>query len=146
VPFSPDRFQRLCDLKGVKQTMLAELTGLSQPKISDCNRGIRVTVETLELLATALDCTTDFLLGRHPASVDESDDLFRAVVSRMAFDVFDARLNVSVDHKARCRRVLGHPRAPISADAWLTLAEQIQLAIGPADGGAGLHVVHGNRS
>jgi transcriptional regulator with XRE-family HTH domain len=131
VPFSPQRFQRLCELKSVKQLALAQRIGVSQSQISDCNRGIGPTIDLLERLATGLDSTTDFLLGRGSSLIDSSDDFFRTVVSRMAYDVWEAGLSVSDDERRRCNRVLGHPAAPITAHAWAILSEQIRLAIGP---------------
>ena len=131
MPFSPTRFKRLCDLKGVTQTALAARINVAQSQISECLRGIGPSVDLLEKLATGLDCTTDFLLARGSPAVDESNDLFRAVTSRMAYDVFAGRLNVTTEQRRRCSRVLGHPDAPITADAWAILAAHIDLALGP---------------
>lgn len=130
MPFAPELFQRLCDLKGIKQKSLAARIEASQSQISDCNRGIGPTIELLEKLATGLDSTTDFLLGR-VMSADASEDSFRAAVSRMAYDVWAARIKVNTDQRRQCSRVLGHPVAPVTADAWAILSEQIGLAMGP---------------
>jgi transcriptional regulator with XRE-family HTH domain len=144
MPFHLQRFKRLRSIKSVRQMTLADLAQVAQSQISDCERGIGPTLDLLEKLATALDCTTDFLLGRTFVGVDNDDEAFREAVCRMAFDAFAERLNVPVDHKDRCRRVLQHHTAPITADAWAVLSEQIEMAIGPGNGD--LRMVRGANS
>ena len=141
MPFSASRFNRLMDLKGVKQQQLAGLADVAQSQVSDCKKGVCRTNELTESLAHALDCTPDFLLGWSFPGVDDDDALFRSAVSRMAYDVFAARINVSLEQKEQCGRVLAHNLSPLTADAWAILAEQIKLAIGPTNGGAALHIV-----
>jgi transcriptional regulator with XRE-family HTH domain len=143
MPFDLQRFKRLRQIKNIKQQGLAGLAGVAQSQISECERGTGPTVELLERLATALDCTTDFLLSRSFVGTDSDDSSFRAAVSRMAFDVFAARLNVGIEQKERCRRVLAHSATPLTADCWAILSEQIDLAIGPTNGGTALHVLRG---
>ena len=140
MPFSPTRFNRLLDIKQVTQQRLAAIAAVAQSQISDCTRGTCRTNELTEKLAVALDCTPDFLLGWSFPEVDDDDELFRAAVSRMALDAFEKR-DVSDDQKSRCRKVLRHRAAPVTADAWAILSEQIELAIGPTNGGTVLHVV-----
>jgi transcriptional regulator with XRE-family HTH domain len=143
MPFDLQRFKRLRESKNIKQKALAGLAGVAQSQISECERGTGPTVELLDRLATALDCTTDFLLGRSFVGVDADDHSFLAAVSRMAFDVFAARMKVGNEQKERCRRVLAHSAAPLTADGWATLSAQIDLAIGPTNGGTALHVLRG---
>ena len=140
MPWDAVRFARLRKLKGVTQADLGRLAGISQTRMSECEAGQDPTVPVLEKFADTLECTTEFLLHRTFKNAETSDQLFRAAVSRMAFDVFDALPNIHDDHKTRCRRVVGHIAAPITAGGWVILAEQIELAIGPT-GGGGLHVV-----
>ena len=111
--------------------------------MSEFEAGQDPTLPVLEKFADMLECTTEFLLHRSFQNADDSDELFRAATSRMAFDVFDADRDVKDDHKIRCRRVVGHAAAPITAQGWGILAEQIELAIGPTNGGTSLHVVRG---
>ena len=128
MPFDPDRLKSLRRLKRLTQKELADqATGITQSQICDCEKKGTHRTDIVERLADALDCTTDFLLGRGVV-VD-----FHATASRMAFDVFAARLDVSEIARARCRRVLGHSRAPVTVPGWVALAEQIELAIGPSD-------------
>src|SRR5688572_15746078 len=131
MPFSGDRFNRLLDLKGITQQEVAAAAEIAQSQVSDCKKGICRTTELTEKLARTLDCTPDFLLGWSFAGVDDDEDAFRAAVSRMAFDAFNARIDIAVEYKDRCRRVLIHKAAPITAEGWAILAEQVKLAIGP---------------
>ncbi len=50
----------------LSQESLGRLVGKDGQYISKLERGIRqnITTDTLEQLATALDCSTDYLLGR----------------------------------------------------------------------------------
>jgi len=82
-------------------------------------------------VADTLDCTTDFLFRRGPFAATDDSDALRNAASAMAFEVFERRINVSARDKARCRRLLGHVGAPLTADAWQILAEMITLAIDP---------------
>jgi transcriptional regulator with XRE-family HTH domain len=142
MPLDTSRLSRLRKLKNnMKQTDLARAAGVTQTHISECEAGKEPSVAVLEKIADALDCTTDFLLHRSFLNVDDDDDTFRAAASQMAFDVFAIRINVDADQKERCRRVLTHSAAPVTADGWAVLSEQIQLAIGPTNGG--LQVLRG---
>ncbi len=84
------------------------------------------TLSQLDEIATLFDCTTDFLLGRTWNGVKD----IRVAASAMSYDVFE--LTASPERRERCRRVLGHPAAPVTAAAWRDLAEQIDLAVGPS--------------
>lgn len=131
MPFEPKRLAGLRDLRHWKQTDLAKVSGLSQTRISAVESGTAPKVEQLEALANALDCTTDFLLGR-----SYKDESLRVAASEMAFGVFVERLSTPGDQRARCRRVLGHIAAPVTAEGWTHLAEQIERAMGPTGGGS----------
>ena len=135
------RFVRLRKLKGIRQTDLARFARVSQTRLSECEAGQDPSVPVLEKFADMLECTTDFLLRRSFPTADDSEELFRASASRMAFDVYDRRRNVNDDDRMRCRRVVDHFAAPITADGWAILAEQIKLAIGPMNDGSGLRLV-----
>jgi transcriptional regulator with XRE-family HTH domain len=139
MPFNLDRLKRLREIKQLNQKSLAAAAGVTQSQISDCERGIGPGIELLEKLATALDCTTDFLLGRS-YDVDDNDQM-RDAVSRMAFDVFCRRPGLSSLEMERCRRVLGHSSAPVTAHAWVILSQHIELALGPSPTGTSMRVV-----
>jgi transcriptional regulator with XRE-family HTH domain len=139
VPFDPERLRRVRELKKLKQTDLAKGVGATQTRISECEKDGLPSLELLEKFANALDCTTDFLLGR--VFVGESADALGSVVSQLAFDVFAARLSTSKTQRDRCRRVLSHRAAPLTADGWAVLAEQIELAVGPPSDASGFRVV-----
>jgi transcriptional regulator with XRE-family HTH domain len=144
VPLDFHRLGRLRKVKNnMKQADLARAAGVTQTHVSMCESGEEVpSVELLEKFAVALDCTPDFLLHWSFLGVDEDDDAFRAAVSSMAFDAFAERINVGTDQKDRCRKVLRHPIAPLTADGWAILSEQIDLAIGLPPSGD-LRLVHG---
>ena len=134
MPFSAPRFNRLMALKNVTQTQLADTADMAQSQVSDCKKGICRTTDLTEAIAKALDCTPDFLLGWSFPGVDDDDALFRAAVASMAFDAF-AKRDIGADQKDRCRKVLRHALAPLTADGWATLSEQIDLAIGSPPSG-----------
>lgn len=125
-------------LKGVrKQHALAKLVGVSQPTICDMLKGNRGETPIFLKVADALDCEADFLYvrGRYAGHVDlaEGSADLREVASAMAFIFF--RNTATEEHLNWCRRVLGHPAAPITAIGWRHLAEQIDRAIGPRGDG-----------
>ena len=143
MPLDGRRMARLRKLKGnLKQADLARAVGATQTHVSDCEGGKEPSVQLLEKIADAMDCTTDFLLHRSFVGVDDDEELFRAAVSRMAFDVF-ASDKLTDEQRDRCRKVIRHRAAPLTADDWRILSEQIDLAIGQTNGGSALHVVHG---
>lgn len=146
MPWDAARFVRLRKLKQIKQTELATFAGVTQTRISECQAGQEPSVSVLEKFADRLECTTEFLLHRSFRRAEESDELFRAAASRMAFEVFTARSTLRDEERERCRRVVGHFAAPLTADGWAILAEQIGLAIGPTKGGgAELRSIHGGK-
>lgn len=58
------RLQRLRREKGITQAEMAELLGVSQPIVSDYERGeLRLHGELIVKLAELLDCSADELLG-----------------------------------------------------------------------------------
>src|SRR5579871_1673973 len=121
MPFSSNRFNRIVDLKGIKQLDLGKKAGIAQSQVSECKAGICRTNETTEKLARALDCTPDFLLGWSFPGCEDDDEKFRAAVSHMAYDAFATR-DFPDDQKERCRKVLNHRAAPITADGWQILS------------------------
>ena len=125
MPFRSDRLQDLRKAKGWSKDDLAERAGLSRPMITKTeNSKNSPRSEALDKLAQALDCTTDYLLGRGPDyNTPES------ATAHMAFEV--VRSSLTDEQCERCRRVLHHPNAPRTAEAWLDFAEKLALAIGP---------------
>jgi hypothetical protein len=128
---------RLRALRLVKNLDQSRLPGLTQNQVSNCEKHGTDSIRLLILLATALDCTEGFLLGKSYPNlrVDVAGDV-RMAASRMAFDVFRDRHSTTEIDSQRCARVLGHPTAPITADGWAALAEQIALAVTPPEGGS----------
>jgi transcriptional regulator with XRE-family HTH domain len=61
-----DRIRQSREHLGLSQESLGRLVGKDTFYISKLERGVRtnITTETLEQLATALGCSTDYLLGR----------------------------------------------------------------------------------
>ena len=62
-----ERIQRLRGRRNWSQADLAELSGVKQSLLSRIERGSRPnpTADVLRKLATALGCTTDYLIGMH---------------------------------------------------------------------------------
>lgn len=143
MPFSASRFNRLLALKEITQQQLADAVHVAQSQISDCRKGICRTNELTERIAQALDCTPDFLLGWSFKEIGDDEPLFRSAVAQMAYAAFAARINLSVEKRDWCRRVLHHTKAPLTADAWAILAEQIELAVNPTPPGD-LRIVRGS--
>ncbi len=68
------RLARLRKERGVTQAELARLLGVSQPMISDYERGaLRLHGELILELTAILDVSADELLGRHPDAPPERD-------------------------------------------------------------------------
>src|SRR6266550_2273605 len=125
------RLKSLREMKGLRrQQALADLVGVPQSHICDLEKGKLRNEEIFLRVADELDCTTDFLFRRGPFKNADTPELLRAAGSRMAFDSFVERLNVTALEKERCRRVLGHPYAPVTADGWNAFAEMVALAVG----------------
>jgi transcriptional regulator with XRE-family HTH domain len=135
---------RIRKLKGLSQDVVGERCGgLRQPAVSKwLAPGARSddTPPFLERLATALECRTDYLLGRCLQHLEE-----REAVSLMALEVFEADIAISAEWKARCRRVVGHAHAPVTKDGWIALAQQVDLAVG-TDGPTPIRRVASDRS
>jgi transcriptional regulator with XRE-family HTH domain len=144
--FDGARLKALRELKGIhSQQALADLVGLppgKQPYICDLEKG-RIRNQDLFLkVADALDCETDFLYARgrfKNIDLREGSIQLREAASEMAF-VFFVEREIDERWRIRCRRVRGHKAAPITADAWCDLAEQMDLACG-TNGGSHLKAV-----
>ncbi|SRR5258705_5857058 len=83
-----------------------------------------------------MDCEIDFLYARgrfEKIDLSEGSIQPREAASEMAFVFFVGR-EIDAGRRNRCRRVRGHKAAPITADAWCDLAEQIEIACGPSGG------------
>ena len=145
MPFDPQLLKRLRIAKGWTQSDLAKASGLKQPQVSECESGaVAPPVDVIEKLAQGLDCTPDFLLGWVRVTVADDDDL-KSLASQMAYEAFARRLTTTHDQKARCSKVVGHRAAPLTADLWAILAEQLDLAFGPPNGGKKLHAINGGK-
>jgi transcriptional regulator with XRE-family HTH domain len=126
VPFRPDRLKNLRDAKGWSQEYLGDRAGLSHSLITKTENGKNSPrSEALDKLAQALDCTTDYLLGRGP---DHKTPALAA--SQMALEV--GRSSLTDEQYERCCRVSRHPDAPKTAKAWVSFAEMCELAVGPS--------------
>ena len=70
-----ERIQRLRGRRNWSQADLAELSGVKQSLLSRIERGSRPnpTADVLRKLATALGCTTDYLIGMHEDKDSESE-------------------------------------------------------------------------
>lgn len=136
MPFRPDRLKALREAKEQSQEQLGKLAGLSHSVIAKSENGRTLPGSTvLDKLASALDCTIDYLHGRgynneHPA----------VAAAQMAFDVF-ATKGINHELLEKCRRALGHPDAPKTAAAWRSFAEMIELTIGPTSSTNSLELV-----
>src|SRR5438067_11118425 len=134
MPFQPSRLKDLREAKGWSQEQLAKRAGLSQAQIAKTESGTSSPrSEALDKLAEALDCSIDYLHGR--GRTYESPALAAA---QMAFEAFIAKQTLNDDQRERCRRVLRHPNAPKTMQAWTSFAEQVELALGPPVGALSL--------
>jgi transcriptional regulator with XRE-family HTH domain len=141
VSYDPNRIVALRELRHWSQRDLADAAGLPQSRISEFESGTKPTrVEHVEALATTLDCTVGFLLGLEYKRV--RSDQIRSIATEMAYTVFCDRDATTELQRKRCRRVLGHAAAPVTADAWTALAEQIDRAVSPERGDRKLRVVN----
>lgn len=133
------RLRALRELKGIRsQQALADLVDESQSHICDLENGKLRNHDVFLKVANALDCETDFLHARgRYKTVDLRTDSgnLRAAASEMAFVFFVADC-ANEEWIARCRKVLGHKAAPITSEAWLHLAEQIERAVGSSPSGS----------
>lgn len=124
MPFRHDRLAALRQAKSLSQPELAAQAGISQSIIAKSERGSNLPgAEVLDKLAQALECTTDYLLGRGPDYATPS-----AAAAHMSFDVFSAQQDLTDEQRERCRRVLQHADAPKTAYAWRSFAEMLELA------------------
>lgn len=128
LPFMPTRLKELREVKELSQEKLAEISGVSQSVITKAEQGRSVpNGEMLERLASALDCTIDYLFSRS----DEFSSVRGAAVS-MSFAIFARARTVSPEQVDRCRRVLDHESAPKTSAAWKALAEMMEMSLGPS--------------
>lgn len=146
------RLKALRILKGLGgQQAFAAAIGVAQSHVSDLEQGKLRNQAVFVKVADLLDCTTDFLFRRGPYKRADSARRFREAACRMAFDVFAERLGTSDPGKRerwlnRCARVIGHKAAPITADGWNDLAEQLDLVMGKGEPKPGLKVVTRDRA
>lgn len=127
MPFRPDRLKDLREAKGLSQEQLGKQAGLSHSLIAKSESGKNLPrSDALDKLAGALDCTIDYLHERGPNYESPA-----VAAAHMAFDVFKAQQDLTDEQRERCRRALRHSDAPKTAQAWRSLAEMIELAIGP---------------
>ena len=132
MPFRPQCLKELREAKGWCQEELCTRAGLSQSVITKSERGKNSPgSNVLAKMAEALDCTTDYLVGRGP---DYGNAEMAA--AQMAFDVFVLRTRLTDQQQERCRRALEHTNAPRTADAWRSFAEMVELAIGQSQMGS----------
>lgn len=125
MPFRPDRLKALREAKDLSQEQLGELAGLHHSVITKSEKGKNLPrSEALDKLATALDCTMDYLHGRGRQYESPA-----VAAAHMAFDVFVAQDRVTEEQSEQCRRVLAHPDAPKTASKWRSLAEMLGLAL-----------------
>lgn len=119
------------------QEQLGERAGLSHSAIAKNENGrTSPTSKALDKLAEALDCTTDYLLGR-----GHDYESPTVAAARMAFDVFITRQVLTDEQRERCRRALQHADAPKTAQGWRSFAEMLNLAMGPASSTPSLALV-----
>ena len=132
VPFRPERLKNLRIAKGWSQEQLGDRAGLSHSLITKTENGKNSPrSDALEKLAQALDCTTDYLLGRGADYKTAA-----AAAAEMSFEV--AHSSLTDEQREKCRRVLYHSHAPKTAEAWLSFAEMLGLATGPSVGSLAL--------
>jgi transcriptional regulator with XRE-family HTH domain len=138
MPFNASRLIDLREVKGLSQGELAICAGLSQSMVAKIERGKSApTGEVLDKLATALDCTMDYLYGRG----DEYESAPKAAV-QMAYQVYASSADATEAARERCRRAIAHADAPKTARLWHSLAQMIDMAIGPVPSNpAGLTVL-----
>lgn len=127
MPFRPDRLKALRESKGLSQEQLGKRAGLNHSVVAKSeNAKNSPRSEGLEKLAQALDCTIDYLHGRGPEYGSPT-----IAAGHMAFDIFVVQDALTEEQRERCRRVLKHPDAPKTVEAWRSFLEMIEIAIGP---------------
>jgi hypothetical protein len=72
-----------------------------------------------------------------PTIMDERLSTWRLMRSIAIFDAFNRDIRYSAERNGQCRRVIAHHKAPRTADAWRTLSEMIDLALGPSTSSSG---------
>ena len=137
--FDRHLFKKLRKLKNLTQPELANRAGVRQSQVSECESKGTESGELVAKLADALDCWMDYLYRRRLVRTP-----IRKAASIMAFDFFEEK--ATVEQRARCRRVIGHKAAPITAEDWALLAELINLAVPPPDNGSTKLRVVGGKS
>ncbi len=128
MPLRPERFKALREAKNLSQEVLARQATVGQSTITKLEGGAATNLgaDTLERIALALDATTDYFYGRGFEDVDAS-----VAAAHMSFDVFARDPKFTDEQRERCRRVLPHRDVPKTAQAWRSLAEMLDLAVGP---------------
>jgi transcriptional regulator with XRE-family HTH domain len=139
VPFQPKRLKSLREAKGLSQEQLGLKAGVSHSLIAKSENALNLPrSDALDKLADALDCTIDYLHGRGAEYENP-----RVAASQMALDA--AQHFLTGEQRERCRRVLPHPDAPKTAEAWRSFAELTELALGQASSTAPILTLAGRR-
>jgi transcriptional regulator with XRE-family HTH domain len=75
-----ERVRKRREKLGLSQRELARVSGISQPTISNIERGAQeeVTTAVLRPLARALNCSADYLIGMYE---EEETELYTAMAS-----------------------------------------------------------------
>lgn len=132
MPFRPYCLKELREAKGWSQEQLSKRSRVSQSVIAKSERGQNSPgSDALDKLAEAMDCTIDYLIGRGP----DYENAAKAA-AQMAFDVFVLRTPLTNQQQERCQRALAHMNAPRTAEAWRSLSEMMELAIGQSQSGS----------
>lgn len=127
MPFQHDRLRGLRNAKGLSQPQLAAQAGLSQSVIAKTEAGNNTPgADVLEKLAQALECTTDYLLGRGASYGNPA-----AAAAHMSLDMFCASQGLADEEHEACLRVLAHHGAPKSSEAWRSFREMLTMATEP---------------
>jgi len=142
MPFNSARMKSLREIKGFSQEELAGRAGLSQSAVNKAETGTSSpTADVLEKIASALDCTMDYLHSRGPNYDDD-----RAAAAKMSFDVFASDKSTNDQDRERCHRASTHRDAPKTARLWRSFAEMVEMAVGTPPASTKLVVLKKGRS
>jgi len=124
MPFLPGRLKALRDAKNWSQEDVSRESGLAQSAIAKYEQGkTSPRSNALDKLAQALNCTTDYLLGRGP---DYKTHAFAA--ASMALDSLISLGALADKQREMCSSVVQHPDAPRTAKAWRSFLEMMEMA------------------
>jgi transcriptional regulator with XRE-family HTH domain len=136
MPFRGDRLAGIREVKGLRRGDLARLTGIDPAGIQHLEDGTTKNprLDTVEVLATKLDVTTDYLSGSGPdlpfprAAVVQALERFKRTEGWKLSGVDDAALARAAEHESAFHTV-AH---------WKAFVEMTQLALlTPRSRGAG---------